>query len=590
MSGKPHETAGGEPGAADPSLTPAPAARGARVDPLIGKVIDNRYRLVSLIARGGMGKVYRAEQAQLNRVVALKLLEIGKNGDQDEEFRRRFMLEAATYARLTHPHTVRIFDYGNTWDDILFIAMEFLDGRTLHHVIKTEAPLSAERTLRIARQICGSLREAHALGLVHRDLKPANVVLTRHGDDDEFVKVLDFGLVKELTGDSELTSGDAVVGSPSYMAPEQIRADGLDQRTDIYALGVILYACVCGRTPFAGDNSVNVLLAHLNQPPPPLSPNEPALRDSPTLAWLIETCLAKDRASRFADVDELVRALRLCDAEVRGERGSQPSLVGGRVLLDGRAPPPSTSQVLPAHGEAPAVAETSISSFVTAISRTKGPILAVGSLLLAAVAVVVIVGGGAFYLRHERLLGTPAPNEGSGGRAAADVLAGPTSVRLTTVPATAHVFHDEVDLGESPVVLPLAAGESWNVRIVADGFQPAVAHVNAGDDPVRIELQRDAGGPELEGSENAAPSQANASQPSAGSDVGGPNQAGRALPTSTGTTSAKGRPQSVPSPTAGPAASPPSTPAATLTPSPPAPPESVPSPSKSSDLRDPWAH
>lgn len=570
MSAKGVEGIGGEATAADQSLTPAPAPRGARPDPLIGKVIDNRYRLVSLIARGGMGKVYRAEQAQLNRVVALKLLEIGKNGDQDEEFRRRFMLEAATYARLTHPHTVRIFDYGNTWDDILFIAMEFLDGRTLHHVIKTEAPLQADRTLRIARQICGSLREAHGLGLVHRDLKPSNVVLTRHGDDDEFVKVLDFGLVKELRGDTELTSGDAVVGSPSYMAPEQIRADRLDQRTDIYALGVILYACVSGRTPFAGDNSVNVLLAHLNQAPPPLSPHEPALKESPTLGWVIATCLAKEKEARFADVDELVRALRLCDAEVRGERGSQPSLVGGRVLLDGRAPPPtSVSQAVSSHTEPPPPAETSISSFITSVSRRKGPILAVGSLLLAAFFVVIVFGGGLLYLGRDRIFGSPV-----GEPAVSEADTPTTAVRITTVPTGAHVFHDEVDLGVSPVVLPLSSGESWNVRVVADGFAPSVTHITAGEERVSIVLKP-------EGSAAAAAPDAKAAPPVAQPAVrhgGSPQSTHNAVPTP---------PTATPAPTSSAAPAPVAAPAATPTPTEPS--TDAPRP-KSSDLRDPWGH
>ncbi|HND32099.1 MAG TPA: serine/threonine-protein kinase, partial [Myxococcota bacterium] len=258
-------------------------------DPLIGKVIDNRYRILSLVAQGGMGRVYQAEQAPLGRVVALKVLDTGKTPEADKEMRQRFILEAAACARLNHPNTVRIFDYGKTWDDVLYISMEYIHGRTLHHVIKQEAPLPLDRVIRILRQMCSSLREAHAAGLIHRDLKPSNVMLTRHGDEVDFVKVLDFGLVRQVMGDSELTQVDAVVGSPSYMSPEQIRGERLDQRSDIYSLGVLMYTCIVGKTPFAAESPVKVMMAHLNSAPPPMAPVCPALTEVPMLEWVVRT-------------------------------------------------------------------------------------------------------------------------------------------------------------------------------------------------------------------------------------------------------------------------------------------------------------
>jgi serine/threonine-protein kinase len=303
------------------------------VDPMIGKVIDNRYRILALVAQGGMGRVYHAEQAPLGRIVALKVLDNGKTPDSDKEMRQRFMLEAAACARLNHPNTIRIFDYGRTWDDVLYISMEFIQGKTLHHVIRQDAPLALDRVVSIARQICGSLREAHAAGLIHRDLKPSNVMLTRHGDEVDVVKVLDFGLVRQLIGDSELTHADSVVGSPSYMSPEQIRGERLDQRSDIYSLGVLLYACLAGKTPFAAESAVKVMMAHLNTPPPPLSSFNPAINDAPILDWTIQTCLQKDPARRFASIDELLKALKVCTRQLRREKPPMPELENGRVLI-----------------------------------------------------------------------------------------------------------------------------------------------------------------------------------------------------------------------------------------------------------------
>ena len=318
-------------------------------DPMIGKVLDNRYRIVQLLARGGMGRVYRAEQAPLNRIVALKVLDIGGDDAADEEFRDRFVREAGACARLTHPNTIRIFDFGRTWDDVYYIAMEYLEGRNLHQVIRADAPLAPARVIHLATQMCGSLREAHRLGLIHRDLKPSNVMVLGRADEGEFVKVLDFGLVKELRNESELTRTDSVVGSPSYMSPEQIRAEKVDQRSDLYALGVVMYACLTGKTPFSGVNTVNVLMAHLSNPPPSIREARAASDVGALLEWIVLTCLAKDAADRFATVEELRRALVLAAAEAGGADVPLPRLQEGRLVLDdvGWATPTPGQQTSP---------------------------------------------------------------------------------------------------------------------------------------------------------------------------------------------------------------------------------------------------
>ncbi len=285
-------------------------------DPLIGRLINDRFKVTGLIARGGMGKVYKAEQAPLGRQCALKVLNPNYSGDHDPEFHKRFFLEASISAKLTHPNTVTIFDYGRTDDNVYYMAMELLEGRTLHRALREEGPFTEERATHIARQICRSLREAHSLGVIHRDLKPANVYLIEHGDETDFVKVLDFGLVKNIDeGKGEdLTQTGLFMGSPKYMAPEQIRGEHVDARTDIYALGIMMYEMVCGKVPFDRPNSVNILMAHVNEPVPPLRDMNPSIQVSEAFEATILKCVEKRQEDRFTSMDEVLAALKRAGA------------------------------------------------------------------------------------------------------------------------------------------------------------------------------------------------------------------------------------------------------------------------------------
>jgi len=212
-------------------------------DPLVGVTINKRFAIQRLIARGGMGKVYLAEQLPLGRACALKVLNPKYTLDDDPEFQQRFFLEAATAAKLSHPNAVTIFDYGRQ-GDIYYIAMEYIQGETLHRVLRDGGPMPEPRAVYILSQACLALREAHGLGVIHRDLKPANIVLRKVREDEgETVKVLDFGLVKQVeTEDREdLTRDGMFLGSPKYMAPEQILCQPVSPRTDVYALGAVAY-------------------------------------------------------------------------------------------------------------------------------------------------------------------------------------------------------------------------------------------------------------------------------------------------------------------------------------------------------------
>src|SRR5882762_1447222 len=295
---------------------PSPAAE---ADPLIGRTVNDRYRIVEVIGQGGMGRVYKALQSPLDRVVALKIL--GAGHDRDPHFYKRFFLEASVTARLTHPNTITLYDYGRTEDGIFFIAMEYLNGRTLSGAMQQDGPLAQERVIHIAQQICRSLREAHALGIIHRDLKPANVMLLRQHDDHDFVKVLDFGLVKFFHGDNpegDITNAGTFMGSPHYIAPEQARNQNPDQRCDIYSLGVLIYHMLTGKVPFTAVSPVDIILKHLHEAPVPPRQQRPDLNIDPNLEAIVVRALAKGREQRYQSMDELLVHLKAVRAHLTG--------------------------------------------------------------------------------------------------------------------------------------------------------------------------------------------------------------------------------------------------------------------------------
>lgn len=328
----------GEPSKASEASNAASAAptSGPQADPLIGRVINDRFKVLALIARGGMGKVYRAEQAPLGRVCALKVLNPNYNGEHDPEFHKRFFLEASTSSKLRHPNTVTIFDYGSTDDGVYYMAMELLEGRTLHRTLRDNGPFEAGRALRIIRQVCRSLREAHGLGVIHRDLKPANIFLVRTEDDEDFVKVLDFGLVKQLDegGGDHLTQTGLFMGSPKYMAPEQIRGERVSAATDVYALGVVLFEMLTGKVPFDKGNSVNTLMAHVSEPVPAMQQVNPAVNVPPAVAEFTYRCLAKRADERFPSMDALLEGLKLAAS---GSMGLSSTGEWAPSSADGRA-------------------------------------------------------------------------------------------------------------------------------------------------------------------------------------------------------------------------------------------------------------
>jgi len=267
-----------------------------------------QYSLEEKIGEGGMGTVYRARHAMLRRPTAVKLL----SGDGSEEQLRRFEREVQLTARLTHPNTISVYDYGRTPDGVFYYAMELLDGLTLEDLVRRHGAQAPGRVIHILSQACGALREAHGIGLIHRDIKPANIYLCRRGDIPDFVKVLDFGLVRQTKTNGELsqTNLNAVVGTPLYLAPEAIvTPHQIDARADLYALGCVAYFLATGVTPFSGQTAVEVCAHHLHTPPVPPSARHPVPED---LERVILSCLAKDPAERPQSAQALSQALERC--------------------------------------------------------------------------------------------------------------------------------------------------------------------------------------------------------------------------------------------------------------------------------------
>ena len=303
-------------------LVVAMAYVGARVVYQLGTEVRRArelgsYRLEEKLGQGGMGEVWRARHRMLARPAAIKLI---RGGGASDEALRRFEREAQAIARLRSPHTVELFDFGIAADGAFYYVMELLEGLDADSLVRRYGPVPPERAIHVLRQVCHSLSEAHACGLVHRDVKPANVFLCRYGEEYDFVKVLDFGIVgtvQDRGGDGEgPTRPNEVHGTPAFMAPEQAAGTAWDGRADIYATGCLGYWLLTGQFVFTAETPIGLLMQHARTPPAP-----PSVRAGqpipPALDALILACLAKDPADRPATARELARRL----GEVEGAGG-----------------------------------------------------------------------------------------------------------------------------------------------------------------------------------------------------------------------------------------------------------------------------
>ncbi|MCK8503009.1 MULTISPECIES: serine/threonine protein kinase [Myxococcus] len=460
------------------------------VDPLLGRVLNERFRILETLGAGGMGRVYKAVQAPLDRLVALKVLNPHYNDEgKDPGFQKRFFLEASVTAKLRHPNTVTVIDYGKTDDDIYYIAMEYLDGLTLGQLLTQVGPLPWARALNITQQIARSLREAHKVGLIHRDLKPANVMVLNQETDHDIVKVLDFGLVKSFIGDADvpqdtsLTQAGIILGSPQYMAPEQAR-NVADPRSDVYSMGVVLYQMLMGQPPFLAAQSIDVIVKHINEPPPAFGAVWASHGVPAEVEALVMKCLAKIPSERYQSMDEVLEAMRRLSHVV----GVSGVFSGPRLTGTGSGPRSGPiSGPVSAAGSGPSTMALDIAVEEPAAKSGKGLLLP-----LAILGGAIVIGGGLFavamMMREPKLKPLPAnavPTQAMAPKA-------PPAPEKAPPGSTAVAVDDDLALA------PLVPGNVPSVLFTIES-EPMGARVRAGNKdlgvtPVTYKVRQDGEG------------------------------------------------------------------------------------------------
>jgi serine/threonine protein kinase len=304
------------------------------VDPRVGTLLADRYRIDALVGEGGMGKVYSAEHVLMRKRLAVKVLH--RELTSVPEVVQRFEREAMAAANIEHPNVAAATDFGKLPDGAVYLVLEFVSGRSLRDEI-ARGPFAVDRALAVARQIAAALAAAHSQGIVHRDLKPENVMLVEKGGDPDFVKVLDFGIAKVPIGDlpgatkggNPITKAGMVFGTPEYMAPEQALGQNVDGRADLYALGVILFEMLSGVRPFSSQSSVGILGQQLSKPPPTFLERAPGIAVPPSAEQITHKLLQRESAERFASATDLGQAIDALLAPLPGRGGYRFTLADG---------------------------------------------------------------------------------------------------------------------------------------------------------------------------------------------------------------------------------------------------------------------
>jgi serine/threonine-protein kinase len=336
-----------------------------RADPLISQLVADRYRVIRKLGEGGMGSVYLAEHVVIEKKVALKVLapELARRSD----LVARFLQEARSASRIGHENVIDISDFGQSPDGLVYIAMEFLDGKDLGALVRTQGPLEWSEARDIVLQICRALRAAHEKGIVHRDMKPENIFLIQREGQPHFVKILDFGIAKVMGLDPNgprLTRTGMIFGTPEYMAPEQAEGKDTDHRADIYAVGCIIYHLITGQTPFVAESFMTMLTKHLMEDPVPPSVRRPDRAITVEMDGLVLKALEKDREKRWQSMAELIEAVGVCP----GSESITAIPPGGQTVEMGGAHAAAALRVLREKGSAPETGRVSRKAIESALS------------------------------------------------------------------------------------------------------------------------------------------------------------------------------------------------------------------------------
>lgn len=470
---------------ASPVAAPADALPGSPDDPFIGELLDGRYRVLRLLGVGGIGLVYLCRHEALEKPVALKVLR--PEYVLHEDLNARFLNEARAASAIKSPRIVDTLDVGTLPNGAPYFVMEYVDGETLAALLDRDGRVELKSAVDIARQLAEGLDAAHAAGVVHRDLKPENVFLASTPEGLS-AKIFDFGIAKVARARKRLTYAGAVFGTPHYMSPEQARGDEVDARSDLYALGVMLFEMVTGRVPFDGEDPLAVMSQHVDRVPPLMS-SITRTPLHPDLEAIVARCLAKDPRDRYASGSDLLRDLEALPALME-----QPAALATSV----EAPLPSAPSRLPSLQSRP---ETLSAHVVPAMPKGRGR----GRWFVAAGVLVAAAAGGAVVVRHpsgssvtsaERgPPGVVANPSGSEASAAASARIGVPARPLREVhfvlsPIDSHVYRGDEDLGPMPVSVQVEEGVSMTLTVRRKGYTTRKVVVDGSETRVVVGLLR----------------------------------------------------------------------------------------------------
>jgi serine/threonine-protein kinase len=467
----------------------AQTPRPPRGDLLVGITVDGRYLIERVLGEGGMGVVYAGRHRVIEKRVAIKVLRADLACDN--ELNERFLQEARAASAIGNPHIVDIMDFGQLPDGSTYFVMELLEGMSLGDAMaRPSSPLTVARICHVAKQMAQGLSAAHAANIVHRDLKPDNVMLVQRGAERDFVKILDFGIAKVGTGTKRMTRAGSVFGTPHYMSPEQAAGAAVDHRTDIYALGVILYEMATGRVPFDADNFMGILTQHMYKAPVPIREQAPERDLSAGLDAIVLKCLTKKPEGRYGSMEELLGDL------AKLEQGQMPDAVRELMARSGNFDVPAdyfrshAGSAEPVNASAPD-------------RKRRWPLVTAMAVLAACTGIVGVVVVSKTASGRSPTVSVPAPPPPLASAANVVPAAPPPEpspapvkheVLVSAVPADATIARDGVTLGQSPVALQLEDGEDAVLVVTRKGYKTRTVHVDPTGSKVAITLDVNAPG------------------------------------------------------------------------------------------------